>query len=83
MNWSIENNKMEKSFRFNNFQEAVDFINEVARLANEQDHHPSLFLHSYKIVDVGLTTAEQGNVITEKDYKLARSIDEILISAAL
>ena len=79
MNWSIENNKMERSFRFNDFNEAISFINDVAKLAEEQNHHPTIFLHSYKIVDIGLTTTDQGNIITDKDYELAKLIDEILI----
>ena len=79
MNWSIENNKMERSFRFKDFNEAINFINDVAKLAEKQNHHPTIFLHSYKIVDIGLTTADQGNIITDKDYELAKLIDEILI----
>ena len=79
MNWSIENNKMERSFRFKDFMEAINFINDVAELAEKQNHHPTIFLHSYKIVDIGLTTADQGNIITDKDYELAKLIDEILI----
>ncbi|HLV42281.1 MAG TPA: 4a-hydroxytetrahydrobiopterin dehydratase [Brumimicrobium sp.] len=79
MNWSIENNKMERSFRFNDFKEAIDFINKVAVLAEKHNHHPTIFLHSYKIVDISLTTADQGNIITDKDYELAKFIDESLV----
>lgn len=81
MNWSIENNKMERSFRFKDFKEAINFINNVADLAEKHNHHPTLFLHSYKIVDIGLTTADQGNIITDKDYELSKLIDELLVQA--
>ena len=79
MNWSIENDKMERSFRFNDFKEAINFVNKVAKLAEKQNHHPTIFLHTYKIVDIGLTTAEEGNIITDKDYELAKLIDELLV----
>lgn len=78
MNWSIENDKLERSFRFENFKEAIDFVNEVAAIAEDKNHHPSIFIHSYKIVDIGLTTAEKGNTISDKDYKVSKLIDEII-----
>jgi len=79
MNWSINNDRLERSFRFKDFKEAISFINDVAELAEKLNHHPTIFLHSYKIVDISLTTADEGNIITEKDYELAKLIDELIV----
>jgi len=42
------------------------------------DHHPDIFIHSYKKVKIYLFTHSE-NKITEKDYLLARKIDELFL----
>lgn len=77
MNWSIENNKLERTFTFRDFKEALLFVNMVGDLAEKKDHHPSIWMHSYKKVTIGLTTVDQGNTVTELDYNLSKLIDEV------
>ena len=76
MEWKEENNKLKKTFEFDNFQEAFAFMTRVAFLAEEQNHHPN-WSNVYNTVDIELTTHDEGDVVTEKDRKLAAKIDEI------
>lgn len=76
MDWKIENSKLIKEFQFSNFVNAVDFINKIVPLTEKADHHPNIFLHSYKKVKIELFTHSKGK-ITEKDYRLAKEIDQI------
>lgn len=76
MDWKNENNHLSKEFTFSNFTEAVNFVNKIVPIANKADHHPDIFIHSYKKVKVLLTTHEKGKV-TDKDYSLANEINNI------
>ena len=75
--WTEENNKLKKTFKFSNFQEAFAFMTRVAFLAEKHNHHPN-WSNVYNTVEIELTTHDQGNVVTEKDRKLAKAIDQIL-----
>ncbi len=76
MSWEIENNYLQKNFKFKNFIMAVDFINNIVPLAEKMNHHPDLLLHSYNQVLVKTRTHDVGK-ITEKDYELSKKIDFI------
>ncbi|NDE60694.1 MAG: 4a-hydroxytetrahydrobiopterin dehydratase [Cyclobacteriaceae bacterium] len=75
--WVEENNQLKKSFVFRDFSEAFAFMTRVAFLAETQQHHPN-WSNVYNRVDVALTTHDAGNVVTEKDRKLAKAIDQLL-----
>lgn len=79
MNWHIEDGKLNKEFSFNNFKEAISFVNKILPLAEEMNHHPDLFIHSYSKVKVTLFSHEEGK-ITDKDHILSSQIDDILKS---
>jgi 4a-hydroxytetrahydrobiopterin dehydratase len=74
-NWIKVNKQLRKEFIFKNFVEALAFVNRVAYLAEEHNHHPDILLYKYKHVRLSLTTHSEGKV-TEKDYKLAELIDK-------
>lgn len=74
--WIEENNKLKKSFKFKDFQEAFAFMTRVAFLAEEHQHHPN-WSNVYNKVDIELTTHDEGNKVTAKDRKLAKAIDSI------
>jgi 4a-hydroxytetrahydrobiopterin dehydratase len=74
--WKEENNKLKNSFTFKDFREAFAFMTEVAAVANEMDHHP-FWTNSYNKVTFELNTHSEGDIVTEKDKKLAAAIDEI------
>lgn len=75
--WREIDNKLVREFRFKDFQEAFTFLTRVAFIAEKQNHHPAWF-NVYNYVKIELSTHDAGDIITEKDRKLALAIDEIL-----
>jgi len=75
--WKIENNFLQRVFERKNFLDAVAFVREVAKIAEESNHHPDIEIFSYKHVRVKTTSHDQGNKITEKDIALAEKINAI------
>ena len=75
--WQEEDNKLKKSFKFNNFVDAFGFMTKVAILAEKMNHHP-WWSNVYNEVNIELTTHDAGNVVTENDRALAKAIDELL-----
>jgi 4a-hydroxytetrahydrobiopterin dehydratase len=75
--WKEEDNQLKKSFIFKDFTEAFAFMTRVAFLAEAHHHHPN-WSNVYNKVDIHLTTHDAGNVVTEKDRKLAQAIDQLL-----
>jgi len=71
-----EQKALVKDFTFPDFQQALEFVNKVGELAEKAGHHPDMNL-SWGSVRVWLTTHDAHGV-TEKDEKLAKSIDQIL-----
>lgn len=69
-------NAIRREFKLGNFLDAIAFINMIAPLAEMQDHHPDLFLHSYNKVKVTLSSHDKGGV-TERDIKLAQEINTL------
>jgi 4a-hydroxytetrahydrobiopterin dehydratase len=74
--WKEENNKLKKTFKFSDFQEAFAFMTRVAFLAEKQNHHPD-WSNSYDTVEIELTSHDAGGKVTDKDHKLAKAIDKI------
>ena len=72
--WKEKNNKLHKKFEFKNFSEAFSFMTRVALAAEKMDHHPK-WTNEYNKVDIWLSTHDAGDIITEKDKKLATIID--------
>jgi len=75
--WTEENNKLYRKFEFKNFSEAFAFMTRVALAAEKMDHHPE-WKNVYNTVEVWLSTHDAGDIVTEKDHKLAKKIDGIL-----
>lgn len=74
--WTEQNNSLYRKFEFKNFSEAFAFMTRVAMIAEKMDHHP-LWTNVWNSVEIWLSTHDAGNVITEKDRKLAGAIDEL------
>jgi 4a-hydroxytetrahydrobiopterin dehydratase len=75
-NWKEVDNKLEKSFQFKDFSEALDFINKLAIICESENHHPEINW-VYNKINLKLSTHDAGDIITEKDIKLSNLIDEI------
>ncbi|HSX23650.1 MAG TPA: reverse transcriptase-like protein [Candidatus Saccharimonadales bacterium] len=78
--WQEKDNKLYQKFTFKDFREATDFINKVAVIANELNHHPTIH-NTYSTVELWLSTHEAGDTVTEKDREFAARIDELAHSA--
>jgi 4a-hydroxytetrahydrobiopterin dehydratase len=76
MEWKQENNRLKKTFKFKDFTAAFGFMTKVALVAEKMDHHP-LWTNVYNTVTFELSTHDAGDVVTEKDHKLARAIDAL------
>lgn len=74
--WLEENNKLKKTFEFKDFTEAFAFMVRVAFLAETQGHHPN-WSNVYNKVVIELSTHDEGDIVTEKDRKLAQAIDRL------
>ena len=76
--WKEENNHLIKTFEFKDFVDAFSFMTKVALLAEKQEHHP-YWTNVYNKVEIFLNTHDAGDIVTEKDHKLAESIDALLV----
>ena len=73
-NWEVvENHHIQKTFKSENFRSALDFVNRVGKIAEEQGHHPDLFL-AWGKVEVKIWT-HKINGLNESDFILAAKID--------
>jgi 4a-hydroxytetrahydrobiopterin dehydratase len=74
--WMLERDLISREFEFKDFRESMAFVESVAKLAEEHDHHPDIFI-SYNHVRLDLSTHTAGG-LTEKDFALALAIDRLL-----
>ena len=74
--WIEKDSSLVKDFKFNSFREAQDFINKVADIAESQNHHPKIDW-MYDKVQLSLSTHDADDTVTNKDIKLANSINSI------
>jgi|UniRef100_UPI0040493D6D 4a-hydroxytetrahydrobiopterin dehydratase len=74
--WKEENNTLVKSFKFKDFITAFGFMSSVAIVAEKMNHHPN-WSNVYNTVSFQLNTHDAGDIVTDKDHKLAAAIDDI------
>ena len=75
--WTETENKLYKKFQFENFNAAFAFMTRVALEAEKMNHHP-LWTNVWNTVEIWLSTHDAGNVVTDKDRKLAAAIDQLI-----
>lgn len=75
--WKEENNKLTRTFEFNNFIEAFGFMTSVAIIAEKMNHHPN-WSNVYNKVSFELNTHDAGDTVTDKDRELATAIDQLV-----
>lgn len=74
--WDLTKNKsIERSFDFDDFTQVIDFVNAVAEIAEEEEHHPEMDIR-YNRVRVLLSTHSEGG-LTDNDFDLAEKIDTL------
>ena len=76
-NWIEQDHFLYRKFVFKNFSEAFAFMTRVALAAEKMDHHPE-WTNVYNKVTIKLNTHDAGDIVTDKDHKLAKIIDKLL-----
>lgn len=74
--WQEKDNSLYQKFIFKDFDEAFSFIEQIARIAKETNHHPKI-INDYNTVELWLSTHSQGDIATDKDEKFASKVDNI------
>jgi 4a-hydroxytetrahydrobiopterin dehydratase len=68
--WEREGDDIAREWRFEDFTEAIAFVNRVAETAEEANHHPDIFIHGWNKVKLSLTNHSAGG-LTEVDFSMA------------
>jgi 4a-hydroxytetrahydrobiopterin dehydratase len=76
--WSRRGNALVKTFSFQRFADGIAFVNRVARIADDMDHHPDIDIR-YTKVTITLSTHDAGGV-TQTDFRLAERIEADAVS---
>lgn len=74
-NWKRQEGKLYKKFNFNNFLEALNFVNKIGNLSEKENHHPDIRF-GWGYVEVLLFTHSE-HAVTDKDKMLAAQIDKV------
>ena len=77
-NWELQQGatRLHRRFEFGDFKKAIEFVNRVAEIAEEQAHHPDIAIH-YNKVDLTLWTHKIGG-LHENDFILAAKVEKLL-----
>lgn len=73
--WEVQDDFINKEYEFENFAEALDFVNQIGALAEEADHHPDIFF-GYGYAEIAVTSHDAGG-LTQRDFELAAKIDKL------
>lgn len=74
--WEHEGDSIERSFEFDDFPAAIEFVNAVAEVAEDAFHHPDIRVR-YTTVTLSLTTHDKGG-LTGSDFEVASRIDHLV-----
>jgi 4a-hydroxytetrahydrobiopterin dehydratase len=74
--WEQEGKTIERTLEFDDFSQAMDFVNGVAELAEDAEHHPDIDIRFNKVRLI-LTTHSKGG-LTDSDVDLAEKIDTLV-----
>jgi 4a-hydroxytetrahydrobiopterin dehydratase len=76
MEWVEKDNSLQKTFVFADFAGAIAWMVKASFLIEKMNHHPEWY-NIYNKVHVVLRTHDAGNVVTDKDLKLATLLDQV------
>ena len=74
--WTFEGNKLRKTYKFNDFPEAMAFLVRLSYEAENRNHHPEIF-NCYNRLEIGLNTHDAGGKVTNRDIELALAIEKL------
>jgi 4a-hydroxytetrahydrobiopterin dehydratase len=73
--WELDGDAIKRNWIFKDFSEAIDFINMIAVIAENHNHHPEIY-NVYNKVSLRFNTHDAGG-ITEKDITIAKEINKL------
>lgn len=76
IDWKLNNQSIEKDFSKKDFKSALAFVNKVGEVAENMDHHPDIFIHSWNKIKFTISTHKEGG-LTDKDFILAEKIEHL------
>jgi 4a-hydroxytetrahydrobiopterin dehydratase len=74
LSWQREDDRIVRDWKFENFAEAIAFVNRVAEAAEEANHHPDILLYGWNKVRLSLTNTSAGG-LTDPDFEMAKVFD--------
>ncbi|HTB51001.1 MAG TPA: 4a-hydroxytetrahydrobiopterin dehydratase, partial [Solirubrobacteraceae bacterium] len=74
--WQRDGQAIAREWRFEDFVEAIAFVNRVADAAETANHHPDMHIHGWNKVRLELSTHSEGG-LTQADFDMALRIDEL------
>jgi 4a-hydroxytetrahydrobiopterin dehydratase len=74
--WSVDDDRLTRSYRLGSHFAATALVVHIARIQDELDHHSDLTL-GYNSVSLSVNTHSAGGAVTEKDFELARRVEDI------
>lgn len=75
--WQMKDNlEINREFAFKDFKSTINFVNQVAELAEEEGHHPDIYVHNWNKLKISLSTHAVGG-LTENDFIMAAKIENI------
>lgn len=76
--WQQQGPWLRKRFEFDDFEEALSFVNDVGGIAEELNHHPDITIQNYNEVALNITTHDV-NGITENDFDFIDRVEQELV----
>jgi 4a-hydroxytetrahydrobiopterin dehydratase len=74
--WDYDKKAISRTVEFEEFMDAIDFVNDLAEIAEEAQHHPDITIKHAKVT-LKLTTIDAGG-LTEADIELAQRVDNLV-----
>ena len=75
--WERDGDQIARDFKFEDFAGAIGFVNRVAEVAEELNHHPDILVHGWNRVRLTASTHSEGG-LTDNDFALAGRVDDLM-----
>ncbi len=76
--WKLVKNTIEREYKFENFEKALEFVNKVGDIAEAEGHHPNIHIYDWNKVELVLTTHSIKG-LSQNDFKMAAKINRLNI----
>ena len=74
--WRRDGDAIARDFEFADFNQAMGFVNVVAGIAEDHNHHPDILIHGWNKVRLTVTNHSEGG-LTDADFGLAHAVDAL------